>query len=181
MLTARVFCRRLRVLKSGTSRSSPMSHNRLRPNPVVCRVDIVARTNSATMSTMPNSTFIVRQVWHRQAGLASSGRSGWPYRSKRAVGHACRWAWHPTSSRGRTSLAAIAWQSPVGQRIVSEPRRLSASLAIGLDQGRFNGSPGGPVQGLVGRRGRSAHPPQLSNWIHKVNPLRPFVQQSRRL
>ena len=69
MLTARVFCRRLRVLKSGTSRSRPMSRNRLRANPVVCRADIVARTNGATMSAMPNSTFIVRQVWHRQAGL----------------------------------------------------------------------------------------------------------------
>ncbi len=30
----------------------------------------------------------------------------------------------------------------------------------------------GPVQGLVGRCARSAHPPQLSRWIHKMNPSR---------
>jgi hypothetical protein len=51
MLTFRVFWRRLRVLKSGTSQSRPISRSRLSTNPVVCR------------SAMPNSTFIVRQVW----------------------------------------------------------------------------------------------------------------------
>jgi len=50
MSTFRVFRRRLTVLKSGTSRSGPMSRKRLSPNPVVCR------------GTMPNGTFIVRQV-----------------------------------------------------------------------------------------------------------------------
>ena len=51
MLTARVFWRRLRVLKSGTSQSRPISRNWLSMTPVVCR------------SAMPNSRFIVRQVW----------------------------------------------------------------------------------------------------------------------
>jgi hypothetical protein len=40
-----------RVLKSGTAQSRPISRSRLSTNPVVCR------------SAMPNSTFIVRQVW----------------------------------------------------------------------------------------------------------------------
>jgi len=51
MFTIRVFWRRLRVLKSGTAQSRPISRNRLSTKPVVCR------------SAMPNSTFIVRQVW----------------------------------------------------------------------------------------------------------------------
>lgn len=37
---------------------------------------------------------------------------------------------------------------------------------------------GGPVPGLVGRGCRSAHADQLPRWIHKMNPLRLFVQQS---
>ena len=36
-----------------------------------------------------------------------------------------------------------------------------------------------PVQGLVSRCVWSAHPPQLSRWIHKMNPLSRFVQQSQ--
>lgn len=35
-----------------------------------------------------------------------------------------------------------------------------------------------PVPGLVGRGCRSAHGLQLSRWIHDMNPLRRFVQQS---
>ena len=37
-----------------------------------------------------------------------------------------------------------------------------------------------PILGLVLRRGPTAHRPQLSRWIHAVNPRRPFVQQSRK-
>ncbi len=39
---------------------------------------------------------------------------------------------------------------------------------------------GWPVPGLVGRGYRSAHAAQLPRWIQKMNPLRPFVQQSQR-
>jgi hypothetical protein len=51
MFTARVFWRRLGVLKSGTSQSRPINRSRLSTNPVVCR------------RAMPKSTFIVRQAW----------------------------------------------------------------------------------------------------------------------
>ena len=51
MLTFRVFCRRDNVLKSGTSQFRLISCSRLSTKPVVC------------LSAMPNSTFIVRQVW----------------------------------------------------------------------------------------------------------------------
>jgi len=51
MSTFKVFWRRDSVLKSGTAQSSPVRRSRLSTNPVVWR------------SAMPNSTFIVRQVW----------------------------------------------------------------------------------------------------------------------
>ena len=51
MLTFRVFWRRLRVLKFGATQSRSISRSRLSTNPVVC------------LSAMPNSTFIVKQVW----------------------------------------------------------------------------------------------------------------------
>jgi hypothetical protein len=51
MFTASVFWRRDSVLKSGTTQFKPIRCNRLSTNPVVC------------LSAMPNSTFIVRQVW----------------------------------------------------------------------------------------------------------------------
>jgi hypothetical protein len=51
MATFRAFCRRLRVLKSGTVHSRSITRRRLSTKPVVWR------------SAMPNSTFIVRQVW----------------------------------------------------------------------------------------------------------------------
>jgi len=35
-----------------------------------------------------------------------------------------------------------------------------------------------PIRGLVCRRGPTAHALQLSRWIHTVNPIRRFVQQS---
>ena len=38
---------------------------------------------------------------------------------------------------------------------------------------------GRPVPGLVRRGCGSAHTPQLSRWIHDMNPVRRFVQQSR--
>jgi len=50
MFTARVFWRRLNVLKSGTSRSGSIRESRLSTNPVVCR------------NAIPKRTFIVRQV-----------------------------------------------------------------------------------------------------------------------
>jgi len=51
MLTFKVFWRRLSVLKFGTAQSRSINCNRLSTNLVVC------------LSAMPNSTFIVRQVW----------------------------------------------------------------------------------------------------------------------
>jgi hypothetical protein len=51
MLTAKDFWSRQRVLKSGTLQSRPISRSRLSTNPVVCR------------RAIPNSTFIVRQLW----------------------------------------------------------------------------------------------------------------------
>jgi hypothetical protein len=35
-----------------------------------------------------------------------------------------------------------------------------------------------PIRGFVFRRGQTAHRPLLSPWIHAVNPISPFVQQS---
>ena len=37
----------------------------------------------------------------------------------------------------------------------------------------------GPVQRLVGRCVLSAHPPQLSRWIHKMNPSRDLCNRAR--
>ncbi len=37
----------------------------------------------------------------------------------------------------------------------------------------------GPVQGLVSRCVRSAHAPQLSRWIHKMNPSRDLCNRAR--
>jgi len=51
MLTARVFWRRLSVLKSGTAQFKPTRRSRLSTNPVVC------------LNAMPNSTFMERHVW----------------------------------------------------------------------------------------------------------------------
>ncbi len=49
--TAKVFCRRDTVLKSGTDQSSPLNCKRLSTKPVVY------------LSAMPNRTFIIKQVW----------------------------------------------------------------------------------------------------------------------
>jgi hypothetical protein len=78
------------VLKSGTSQSSPVSLKRLSTKPVVWR------------SAIPNSTFIVRQVW-----IAAS-----------------------LNARDRPRLPdGSAPQIISGSnQIVSEPRRLSALL-----------------------------------------------------
>jgi hypothetical protein len=51
MFTFRVFWRWLGGVNFGTAQSRSISRNRLSTNPVVC------------LSAMPNSTFIVRQVW----------------------------------------------------------------------------------------------------------------------
>jgi hypothetical protein len=51
VFTARAFRRRLSVLKPSTSQFGPIRQSGLSTNPVVCR------------RAMPNSTFIVRQVW----------------------------------------------------------------------------------------------------------------------
>ena len=90
MFTFRVFWRRLSVLKSGTAQSRPIRRSRLSTNPVVCR------------SAMPNSTFMVRQVW--MAASLSQGR------------------------RPRLPVGAAAQVMAGSNQIVSEPRRLSASL-----------------------------------------------------
>jgi hypothetical protein len=50
MVTANVFCRRLRVLRSGTAQSRPTGRRRLSTTPVVC------------LSAMPKETFMVRHI-----------------------------------------------------------------------------------------------------------------------
>jgi hypothetical protein len=81
------------VLKSGTAQSKPISRTRLSTNPVVCR------------SAIPNSTFIVRQVW-----MAASLSSRW-------------WP--------RVPVGAASQVMAGSNQIVSEPWRLSALLQAG--------------------------------------------------
>jgi len=63
MFTARVFCRRDTVLKSGTDQSSPLSCKRLSTKPVVY------------LSAMPNSTFIPSRALCLNA-LPGNGQAG---------------------------------------------------------------------------------------------------------
>ena len=88
-MTCSVFWRRLSVLKSGTAQSRPISRNRLATNPVVC------------LSAMPNSTFILRQVW-----MALSLQVCW---------------------RPRLPVAAASQIMAGSNQIVNEPQRLSVS------------------------------------------------------
>jgi hypothetical protein len=90
LFTFRVFWRRDSVLTSGTAQSRPIRRSRLSTNPVVWR------------SAIPNSTFIVRQVW-----IASSLQSG---------------------GRPRLPVGAASQVMVRSNQIVSEPRRLSALL-----------------------------------------------------
>lgn len=85
-----VFWPRDSVLKSGTAQSKPIRRSRLSTNPVIWR------------RAMPNSTFIVRQVW-----MAASLSSGW---------------------RPRLPVGAAPHIMAGSNQIVSEPRRLNASL-----------------------------------------------------
>ena len=69
---------------------------------------------------------------------------------------------------------------PGSNQIVSDPRRLSA-FAIGLEPM----APQwltilGPVQRLVGRCVRSAHPIQLARWIHEMNPSQDLCNMCNR-
>ena len=90
MSTFRVFWRRLSVLKFGTAQSRSISQSRLSTNPVVC------------LSTMPNSTFMVRQVW-----IAASLQSG---------------------CRPRCPVGAASQVMAGSNQIVRKLRRLSAAL-----------------------------------------------------
>lgn len=63
MFTAKVFCRRDTVLKSGTDQSIPLNSKRLSTKPVVC------------LSAMPNRTFIPSRALPRNT-LPGSGQSG---------------------------------------------------------------------------------------------------------
>ena len=123
MLTARVRWRRQRVLKSGTAQSSPIRRSRLSTKPVVCRVDIVARANGATMSTMPNRSFIVRQVWI-DASLQACGRPRLP-----------------------SGVASHVMSG--SNQIVSETRRLSASLSAGQFRVLQVGASGLPIRKAI--------------------------------
>ena len=167
IFTASVFWRRLRVLKSGTVQFRPIRSGKPRQN---------QSPAASTLSLGP----MAQQCQPCRTAPSWSDRSGSMHRCRFAVAHACHSVRHPRSCQGRTSLTAIARQSPTGQRIVSEPRRLSA-FAIGLKPMAHQWlTIRGPVQGLTGRRVRFAHPPKLSRWIRQMNPLRPFVQQSPR-
>ena len=90
MLTFRVFWRRLSVLKFGTAQSRSIRCSKLSMKPVVC------------LSAMPNSTFIVRQVW-----IAASLYSG---------------------CRPRLPVGSASQVMPGSNQIVSAPRRFSALL-----------------------------------------------------
>ena len=60
ILTGNVFCRRHKVLKSGTDHSRPVRAKRLSTKPVVCR------------KGKPNSTLIVRHAWIAVSMLTAS-------------------------------------------------------------------------------------------------------------
>lgn len=68
-----------------------------------------------------------------------------------------------TTLAGRRGFPGHGWVKPDRQRAAALERFVVA----------------GPVPGLVGRGCRSAHGLQLSRWIHDMNPLSGFVQQSR--
>ena len=100
-----------------------------------------ARTDGASMSTMPNRTFIVRQVC---TAFVAVNRLSSTFASGRSI--------------------------PTHLRVKPDRQRAAALQRLVVSW---------PVLGLVTRYVRSAHPPQLSRWIHEMNSLRPFVQQSR--
>ena len=116
MLTASVLWRRQMVLKSGTTQSRPVSRKRLSTKPPRHgHSDQWRFHGSICRSAIPNSTFMVRHVWIAASlnvcdlpllpeGLAAQFISG----SNQPYGD-CQ-------------------QSPTGQWIVNEPRRLSAAL-----------------------------------------------------
>jgi hypothetical protein len=90
MATFNLRWRRHKVLKSGTRQSNPTRRKRLSTNPVVCR------------NGMPNSTFMVKQVW-----IAASLKLG---------------------CRPRFPVGAGLQTISGSNQIVSDPRCRSASL-----------------------------------------------------
>ena len=68
-----------------------------------------------------------------------------------------------------TALAAW-WRCPNHLRIKPDRQRSTLLQAVIVRR---------PILGLVLRRGPTAHPTQLSRWIHIVNPISPFMQQSQ--
>ena len=64
MLTFRVFWRRLSVLKFGTAQSRSINRSKLSPKPPRHGHSDQWRSHgSICLRAMPNSTFLVRQVW----------------------------------------------------------------------------------------------------------------------
>ena len=143
----------LSVLKSGTSQSRPIRQSRLSTNPPRHgHADTWRSHGSICRRAIPKRTFIVRQV--RTAASLSTG-----CRPRLPVGRAT----HAMSGSNQT---------------VSDPRRSSA-FAIGPEPMAPQWlTLRGPVQGLVGRCVRSAHPPQLSRWIHEMNPRRDLCNKA---
>jgi hypothetical protein len=68
-----------------------------------------------------------------------------------------------------TTLAAW-WRCPNHLRIKPDRQRSTLLQAAIVRR---------PILGLVLRRGPTAHSNQLSRWIHTVNPISTFMQQSR--
>ena len=119
MFSFRDFWRRLGGLKSGTTRSRSISRNRLPTNPPRHGHPEQWRFHgSICLSAMPNSPFIARRVWIA-AALSSDRRPRLPVGAASQV------------MAGSNQPYGDCGQSPTGQWIVSDPRRLSASFYAG--------------------------------------------------
>ena len=95
MATGNVFCRRHKVLKSGTDHSNPVKANRLSTKPVVCR------------KGKPNSTLIPSRDIAVQCPAGQwSGMPESPRRCRLAGGRAFQMASLPKPSQHQTRLTA---------------------------------------------------------------------------
>ena len=105
-----------------------------------------------------------------QAAAASSGRT-----SCLAKRHAKQHLQRQTSLNGgitellRPTALAAWWRCPNHFRIKPDRQRSTLLQAVIVRR---------PILGLVLRMGPTAHLTQLSRWIHTVNPISPFLQQS---
>jgi hypothetical protein len=110
-------------------------------------------------------------------GPSSSGRSGQQRRCRQArprlpVGFAAQ------AMSASNQPYGDCRQSPSGQRIDSDPQRLSAFAIVLEPMAQQWLSVCGPVQGLLSRCVRSAHALQLSRWILKMNPSQHWCNQA---